>query len=214
MKHAPDDPNRKAMNRRETLKPMKWREAIGFLIGLAAIDDPEKLRPGDRLNLIDDLRRYFDIEVEGALARDLTEAEKRPSKLIQVIEVVRKLADAVVSRQRVVISPKEKIAVVFDGRRLGDERGARSSDGRLADVMAGVAADDFSDAEPWQVCRCKECGKFFLAARKGQIFCRHACASAASSREYRASHAKERAQRQRKRYWQKKIGDAEISKET
>jgi len=211
----------KAAKQTPEFKPMKWREAVEFLIRLVAIEDPEKLRPGDLLNLIDDFRRYLEIEGVGRPARELTEAEAKPAKLKGVIEVVRKLVNAAAAHARVEISPEGKTTIVFDGTRLGDERGAVLKDGSLRDVMAEMAASDLEDAEPWQVCRCKETGcgretggpKLFLAARKGQVYCSHSCANAAASREYRAGHASERAGRERSRYQRKKLAGAEAPKE-
>jgi hypothetical protein len=97
------------------------------------------------------------------------------------------------------------MTIVFDGGRLGDDRGAVFSEGKLRDVMLDIAASDLGDAEPWQVCRCKECPELFLAARKGQVYCSHSCANAAASREYRATHAHQRAEREKKRYEGKKL---------
>ena len=203
----------------EAQAPMKWREAVEFLIRLAAIENTEKLRPGDRLNLIDDLRRYLEIESDGRPARDLAQAEAKPAILKKLIKdlnsVVRRLANAAATHERVEITPEGKTTIVFDGGRLGDERGATFLDGSLRDVMADTAAHDLEDADPWEICRCKEagCRKLLLAARKGQIYCSHSCANAAASREYRASHAKERAERERSRYRRKKLAGAEETKE-
>lgn len=192
------------MKKSEALKPMKWREAVEFLIRFARIEDPEELRPGDRLNFIDDLRRYFENVGEGKLARELAEAEAKPANLKDAIEAVRELFNAVVDRKRIPLPQKEKITIIFDGSRLGDERGVVFRDGSLRDAMADTAADDLEDAEPWQICRCRECRKLFLAGRKGQIYCSHPCANAVAARQYRAANAPERAKRERARYQRRK----------
>jgi hypothetical protein len=142
------------------------------------------------------------------------EVESKASNLTGVIAAVRQLANAAAAHERTVISIGA-IKIVFDGRRLGDDRGPLLSDGKLRDVMADTAAADLADAEPWQICRCREseCQKLFLAARKGQIYCSHNCANAAASREYRATHANERAAREKSRYRQKKLAGTEEPKE-
>lgn len=193
-------------------EPMGWREAIEFLIRFSMIEDPEKLRPGDRLNLMDDLRRYLEDDGEGQLARELAEADANPAKLRDAIKIVRYIANLAADHQVDDINVGPTI-ITFDARRLGDERGALSVDGSLRDAIADDAACDFADADPWQICRCDECRRLFLAGRKGQIYCSHRCANAAASREYRTTHAKKRAQRERARYREKKLAGAEGPKE-
>jgi hypothetical protein len=193
-------------------EPMKWSEAVGFLIRFAAIEDPEKLRPGDRLNLMDDLRRYLEDDGDGQLARELAEADAKPARLKDAIEVVRTLADAAAEHKQADIE-LGATTITFDGGRLGDERGALSVDGSLRDALADDAAADLSDAKPWQICRCPECKGLFLAARKGQIYCAHQCANAVASREYRTTHASKRAERERARHRRKKLVGVEGPKE-
>jgi hypothetical protein len=188
----------------EAPAPMEWREALEFIIRFAAIEDPKRLRVGELLNLIDDLRRYLEIEGDAKLAGQLAEVEKKPALLKGSIEIVRKLANAAVARQRAVIGLGE--TSMFDGTPLGDERGALLTDGNLKDSMADTVAGDLAQAESCLICRCGEscCGKLFLAARRGQVYCSHTCANNAASREYRASHAQERAERERSRYQRKR----------
>jgi hypothetical protein len=181
---------------------MKWKEAVAFLIRFAAIEEPERLRQGDRLNLIDDLRRYLEDDGEGEIAHELAEAEEKPAQLKEVIKVVRAIVEAAADHKLIDIPLGETI-ITFDGERLGDERGVLSVDGSLKDALADGTAADLSDAKPWEICRCPECNSFFHAARKGQIFCTHKCANSAASREYRASHATQRAAREKSRYQKK-----------
>jgi hypothetical protein len=193
-------------------EPMEWREAVEFLDRFSAIEDPAKLRPGDRLNLMDDLRRYLEDDGEGQLASELAQADADPTKLTDAIEVVRHIANLAADHQvdDIKLGPT---VITFDGRRLGDERGAVSADGSPRDAIADDAATDFEDADPWQICRCDECHRLFLAGRKGQIYCSHRCANAAASREYRTTHSKERAKRERGRYRRNKLSGAERPKE-
>jgi hypothetical protein len=193
-------------------EPMKWREAIEFLIRFAAIKEPNRMRPGDLLNLMDDLRRYLEDDGEGDLASELAEADSKPTKLKEAIEVVRTVLDAAAGHKQIDIELGPTI-ITFDGSRLDDDRGALVTDGTLRDSMADGAAADLSDAKPWQICRCPECDRRFLAARKGQIYCSHRCASAAASRDYRTTHASDRAQKERARYQIKKMAGGERERE-
>jgi hypothetical protein len=194
-------------------KPMKWKEAIAFLLRFASIEAPEKLRQGDRLNLFDDLRRYLEDDGEGQLAQELAKAEAEPAQLKKVIEVVRTIVEAAADHKEIDI-PLGKTTITFHGQRLGDERRALSVDGSLIDAVADGAANDLSDVEPWQICRCPECTSFFVAGRKGQIYCTHKCANSAASREYRASHASRRAAREKSRYQKRKVAGAKGPKES
>jgi hypothetical protein len=164
------------------VESMKWREAVEFLIRFASIETPEELRLGDRLNLIDDLRRYLDVEGEGRLAREIAEAQEKPEKLMPAIEVVRKFAAAAADKKLAETTREGGTTIIFDGGRLDDERGAISLDGSLRDVMLGTVVSDLDDAQSWQICRCLECKKIFLASRKGQIYCSHRCANAVAVR--------------------------------
>jgi hypothetical protein len=196
------------MKKNEGPKPMKWREAIEFLIRFGEIEDPGKLRPGDRLNLVDDLRRYLEDDGEGQLAGELAQADANPAKLMDAVKIARHIANLAADHGVDEIEVGRTV-ITFDARRLGDERGAISVDGSLRDAIADDAACDFGDAEPWQICRCLECRRLFLAGRKGQIYCTHSCANAAASRGYRKNNAKKRAQRERVRYQKKKLAGAE-----
>jgi hypothetical protein len=193
---------------------MKWKEAIAFLLRFASIEAPEKLRQGDRLNLFDDLRRYLEDDGEGQLAQELAKAEAEPAQLKKVIEVVCTIVEAAADHKEIDI-PLGKTTITFHGQRLGDERRrALSVDGSLRDALADDAAADLSDAEPWQICRCPECKSFFVAGRKGQIYCNHKCANSAASREYRAGHATQRAARERSRYQKRKVAAGKGPKES
>lgn len=172
-------------------QPMKWREAVELLMRIASIEDPEKLRQGDVLNLVDDLSLFLDVEGTGRLAEELVELKAKPTKLVPVIETVRSLVEAAAdhTRAEVELGPTR---IVLDGSRLGDKRGATLYDGALRDVIADFAANDFGKAEPWELCRCRwaECGKLFLAGRKGQAFCSHRCASADAVARYQRKKRK------------------------
>jgi hypothetical protein len=197
-------------NQTQSLKLMKWKDAIDFLIRLAALQDPTSARIGDRLNLIDDLRRYLEIEDTGRLSHKLKQAENKPNLLTPVSEVAQKLL-AAAADHKVVEFEFEKIQLRFDGTKLGDSRSAIFFDGELQDAVAQTAAEDLDEAEPWQIGRCEEqeCGKVFLAGRKGQKYCSHACANATAARAYREANKGKRAQVQKRRYWRKKVSDKE-----
>lgn len=175
----------------QSRKPMRWREAIEFLLRFAQMENLEDLRPGDRLNLIDDLKRYLEDDGEGKLGKELAEVAAKPLLLKGLIQEVRTLVGCAVEG----LSRDFNLGgttLTFDGSRLGDERRVLTFDGSLNDALVDDAAFDLSDAKPWEMCRCKEqdCQKLFLAARKGQIYCSHACASTASVREHRSRKAK------------------------
>src|ERR1700683_591717 len=108
-------------NQTQSLKLMKWKDAIDFLIRLAALQDPTSARIGDRLNLIDDLRRYLEIEDTGRLSHKLKQAENKPNLLTPVSEVAQKLL-AAAADHKVVEFEFEKIQLRFDGTKLGDSR--------------------------------------------------------------------------------------------
>jgi hypothetical protein len=169
-------------NKAETGPSMEWREAIEFLLRVAAIESPETLREGDRLNLVEDLGRYLEVEVEG-VAKKLSEARSKPAIIRPVIDVVRQLVAAAADHARVEVS-KGPTRFAFDGSRLGQDREEREPlyfiDGDLRDLMAESAAVTVADLKPWEICRCPQCRKLFLAGRKGQMFCSHECASTAS----------------------------------
>jgi hypothetical protein len=182
---------------------MDWREALEFAARFA-VTDLGALREGDRLNLIDDIRRYLDVAGTGALARELDAAKKNAELLQPAREAVCKLLEAAVSRQRIEFNTlKEKL--VFDGRMLGDERRVVAYDGSIRDVMVETLAADLAELEPWQIARCKECNAIFLVSRKDQKFCQRDCANAAALRAYREAHRPELARKSRENYWRKKL---------
>jgi hypothetical protein len=164
---------------------MTWRQAIEFLVRLADVKDPEKLKQWQLLRLVEECSQFLDLEGEGQPARELAQAERRPATLKPLIETVRKLVQAVADHTRIEVQVGHTTAVL-DASRLGDKRGAAFIDGKLADVITAQAVDDLGDAEPWQICKCRwpDCSRIFLAERKGQKFCSHRCASAASSARY------------------------------
>ncbi|MCL4540313.1 MAG: hypothetical protein M1378_12090 [Bacteroidetes bacterium] len=174
---------------------MNWRKAVAFLLRLASIGDPGGLREGDRINLLDDFRRFLELQDEVDVKQELDAARNDPAKLAPAIEVVRKLANAAADHTRAEIHVGET-RVVFDGARMDvkGERAPVSIDGKLRDVMASTAAMDLGLAKPWQIGRCQrtECGKLFLADRKGQMYCSHKCATAVSSAKY---HEREKAKK-------------------
>lgn len=165
---------------------MKWRDAVEFLLRLASTGDPASLREGDLINLIDDIWRFLAVEGEGNVAKQLRQAKRSPALLTPVIEVVRQLADGAAEHKRVKIEIG-RTTLVFDGSRMDEDRLPVFTDAlSLKDVVADIAAADLGGAESWQIGRCQwgECGKLFVADRKGQIFCSHRCANFASSARY------------------------------
>jgi hypothetical protein len=202
-------------NKPHVSKDMDWREAIEFLMRLANIQDPAALREGDRLNLIDDFRRYANVDPDGEMAPQLDRVKQDPRRLQETIRKIREIIAAATDRKQLDLGML-RLRLFFDGKRVGDqERGAIRWSGPLHHVMAQFAANDLEEAEPWQVCRCKEpdCEKFFLANRKGQQFCSHPCANQSSARAYRNAHSVKRAQREKTRYWKKKTENNGIEQE-
>jgi hypothetical protein len=174
------------MEGKEDARPeMTWRQAVEFLLRLADVEDPEKLKEWELLRLVEECSLFLDLEGNGLPARELAQAKSRPATLKPAIETVRKLVRAVAEHTRTEVKVGQT-TVVLDASRLGDKRGAAFTDGRLADVITAQAVDDLGDAEPWQICKCRwpSCGHVFLAERKGQLYCSHKCASAASSARY------------------------------
>lgn len=198
----------------EAVEPMKWKEAVEFLIRLVRITDPAKLRVGDLLNVIDDLRRFLEIEEEGRLAREIERLKQEPKRLTDTIDDVRAVVEAAAEHREVKFPLQGSRQLVFRGDRLGT-RGAVLLDGELRDTMIDCAAADLEDAELWQICRCEEleCKKLFLAGRKGQRHCSHVCANKNSVRKYQKAHAKDRAKREKRRYWQEKTNPEKPNKE-
>jgi hypothetical protein len=164
---------------------MTWRQAVEFLVRLAEVEDPQKLKQWQLLRLVEECSQFLDLEGDGQPARELVQAKKRPATLKPMIETVRELVRAVADHKRIEVQVGQTTAVL-DASRLGDKRGAAFTNGKLVDVMTAQAVDDLADAEPWQICKCRwpSCGHVFLADRKGQVFCSHKCASAASSARY------------------------------
>jgi hypothetical protein len=164
---------------------MTWRQAVEFLVRLAGVEDPEKLKQWELLRLVEECSHFLDLEGEGQPARELALARTKPTTLRPVIKKVRELVRAVADHTRIEV-PVGQTTAVLDASRLGDKRGAAFTSGKLADVITAQAVDDLNDAEPWQICVCSwpDCGHIFLADRKGQKFCSHRCASAASSARY------------------------------
>jgi hypothetical protein len=200
-------------NKPKPTEDMKWPEAMDFLMRLVNISNLGALREGDLLNLIDDFRRYAEVEPDSEMASQLERIRREPRILQETIKKVRRIVDAKIDRQRLDLG-ELKLRLIFDGTRVGDDdRGAVKWMGPLKDVMSEFAANDLEDAEPWQVCRCKEpgpdCGKFFLAARKGQQYCSHACANKSASRAYREANATKRAANEKARYWKNKTSGAD-----
>ena len=164
---------------------MNWRQAVEFLVRLADVKNPQSLKQWELLRLIEECSQFLDLEGNGQPARELDQAKTKPATLKPMIEVVSRLVRAVADHTRIEVQVG-KTRAVLDASRLGDERGAVLTDGKLVDVMTAQAVDDLGDAEPWQISKClwRDCGRVFLAERKGQKFCSHRCASASSSAGY------------------------------
>lgn len=174
------------MDSQQGVRPeMTWREAVEFLVRLADVEDPQKLKQWQLLRLVEECSQFLDLEGDGQPSRELEQVKTKPAALKPVIARTRELVRAVADHTRIEVRVGQTTAVL-DASRLGDKRGAAFTDGRLVDVMTAQAVDDLGDAEPWQICKCRwpDCGHVFLAERKGQMFCSHKCASAASSARY------------------------------
>lgn len=180
-----------------TQGPMMLKDAVALLVRIAGLDDPASLRLGDRLNLIDDLRRYLDISPVGKTSRELDRAQDEPVRLKPVTQGVRELVDAAADGKKVELSfgPGK---VVFDGAKLG-ARDALLWDSNLRDEIIQLAATDLAELKPRQLGRCAVCKRVFPAARKGQRYCSHACAVKVAVRRYQTRHRAERAERERER---------------
>ena len=183
----------KKKKEKEKVESMEWREAVKFLFRFIE-KKPQELRAGDRLNLIEDCRRYLEIEGDGQPARELAEAEAKPAKLEGAIDAISKLIEQVADHDPSIILRIGPITHRLDASRLGEKHAPLFSEGALKDVMLDTALYDLVQAELWQICRCPECSTLFLAARKGQIYCSHRCANAVAVRmkrtKDRASKAK------------------------
>src|ERR1041385_2034175 len=79
---------------------MKWREAVEFLLRMATTGDPAKLREGDLINLIEDLRRYLELQYEVQGKKERGEARSNPAGLAPASDFVLKLATAAADHTR------------------------------------------------------------------------------------------------------------------
>jgi len=165
-------------------------------------------RPGDLPNLIYELRQWLDLEPDEPLNVEVRGLAEGPATLQAVIDRLRKLLEAVADR-KAFRADYSKGSVILDAAKLGAEGGRALSyrDSKLADAVLRVAIDDiYEDTEAaLRIQRCEEpeCSKAFHAERKNQKYCSHRCANQVASRNYRETHAAERAKRERERYQRK-----------
>lgn len=167
---------------------MKRDEAVKFLVDLVNIVDPARWPAYVSMEVTDKLGQLIDVENSVRVAKQLKDARSNPIILKPVLDIVRKLASAAADHKRTDTEIEmDKPILVFDGTRMGGDLSPVSWDGQLQDIVAVMAAGHLSKAETWQIGRCKrkECGRLFLAGRKGQTFCSHKCAGKVSSARYK-----------------------------
>jgi len=194
----------------ERPEPMDKKRVLRWLVDLSTTDAAEltKGRPGDLPNLVYEMRQWLDLEPDEPLNRELNVLEKHPSRLQVVIDRVADLLEALADRKRFKAAYSNG-NVILDAAKLGTEGGRALSyrDSKLIDAALRVAIDDIYEntesALRIRRCREPECARVFFADRQNQAYCSHRCANRTASREYRKTHAKERAERERARYEKK-----------
>ena len=190
---------------------MKLREAAKLLVRIAAINEPANMRIGDRMNILEDMRRYLDVAGKGRISRELDRAQHQPKVLETTFHVVGDLVNAAVDGKTIEFE-FERGKLRLNGNKLGS-RDALSWDGSLRDIMAQFAAIDLADLKAGELGRCAECRKVFVVARRGQRYCNHACAVKIAVRRYQKKHRLKRAQRERERRQSNRLNPAIPSKE-
>lgn len=195
-------------------KPMKWNEALRFLVTLANSDVQELAaidNPGIVSTLLYDLRRYLNISGEGELARTIVRAEKGELAVLErPIKEARNLLDNVTAgrfdkcRFDLGKQPPLRIALLLD-----DESIVMAEDGDLTDVIMSAAYSDMEcdDRKLLHVGRCQyvagreylpgrkyvdghEHPKFFYKIKFNQNYCDHACANKAAAERSRPKKTK------------------------
>jgi hypothetical protein len=192
------------------LEPMDKRRILRWLVDFSGTNvlALTRGRPGDLPNLIYEIRQWLDLEPDEPLNREVSALEKQPVRLQGVIDKVAELVDAIADRKRFQAGYIQG-SVILDAAKLGTEGGRALSyrDSKLVDAALRVAIDDiYEDTESaLRIRRCREpeCGHVFYADRQNQMYCSHRCANRKASRQYRQTHAKERAEWERIRYERK-----------
>ena len=198
-------PNYAAAN--ERLEPMRKERILPWLVDLSRVNAASLAegRPGDLPNLIYELRQWLDLEPDEPLNAEVRGMEKKPARLLAIVDRVAGLLDAVADRKRF-HADYSGGSIILDAGKLGSEGGRALNyhDADLEDAVLRVALDDlYEDVEAaMRIQRCVEpdCLRVFLAERKNQKYCSHRCANKMASRVYRKTHGKERARRERARY--------------
>jgi len=179
-------------------RQLSEKEALNMLVRFATVD-LDKVRPGEYLDLVDDVRRYLNVEGPGRVADALKRAETDRQELRAAIDVARGLVETIADRRSGEWQHKAGMIRV-------DASGARPvtyQSVSLEDAILMVGADDLDEAATERIGRCRRCKQVFLG-QKGQMFCGRKCANAETARRYREKHpARRRAQA--KRYYKGKI---------
>lgn len=173
-------------------KPLTGAAALQWLVRFAALDVDALVHgpPGDLPNVLYDLKRWLDLEPDEPLNEKVNRLEKNPSELLELVNEVARLMNAIAERRE--FSAKYKAGkVLLRTDRLAVE-GARAlsyRDANLHDAVLRVALDDvYEDPErALKVRQCREsnCGKLFFANHGAQLYCGHRCATNAAARTYR-----------------------------
>jgi hypothetical protein len=170
-------------------------ERLRFLVWLAQIADYDKskLKPGDLVNTIHDLRRYVDDEKE--TEHTLKRAERDFSVLQTVLSSVKKAVETVADKSVALFPAGKRPPVRLDARGDGQPRQYYGQSGELLDVVLPHVFEDLRSWSPvgeGRIRRCKDkgCRKLFYAGRRDQEFCSRGCAARTGVRVARAQRKK------------------------
>jgi hypothetical protein len=172
-------------------RPLAWKERVPWLLEFANTDLVElgRGRPGDRMNFLDDLRRYVGAtgekeqdELARAAGGDLT-------AISPAIDTARELLTAIADRAVVEFRFEAGGGGMLDASPLKDGWRAPEVyyDRPLREMVLLLALEDLRQADVASLvrrCRWSECGNLFFAKRKDQEYCDRPCANNAATHEY------------------------------
>src|SRR5215469_13233577 len=107
---------------------MKLSQALAWLVDFGA-KNPANLRPGDLLNLLDEIRLYLETPVPGQIEKELRKAGENPSVLNEAVGVAKQIIETVADGKRVNI-PYEHGEYLIDasGNRIATYEGSSLRD--------------------------------------------------------------------------------------
>jgi len=181
----------------ENPNEMALKEALQFLIDLAEIENPSTLRGWQRVKLAEDLAMYLGVEGEGAVSAQIGKIQEHPETVTPTISAARDLLNAAADKEPL----KGKLGAmefIFKGDEVGTGRSPVLWSGSLADIFVQQALSDLGDAKSWQIVRCPECHRIFLARRKGQKFCSPYCSTKVAIREHYAKKGRQKGKNAKK----------------